>query len=112
MHAHAPLLTRPFALPVFALPLQLVKHKWMAPMTEKVWNARINVWLRAPGLLMCACCIWVGWTHGVSVVGLHPAALLACMLLCVLNGQYYMQVVVGNTFIRTREDEESDAYNS
>ena len=35
--------------------------------------------------------------------------------LCFLNGQYYMQVVVGNTFITTRMDPikgKTHAYNS
>ena len=84
--------------------LALVKHKLMQPLTEKKYNARINVWLRSPGLLFCAFSIWVAAPRPVS------AGLLLGALVVALNGQYYMQMVVGNTFIKTRSDG-ADPYN-
>ena len=30
-----------------------VKHGWMSPLTEKKYNAMINVWLREPALVVC-----------------------------------------------------------
>lgn len=71
---------------------QLVKHKKMGRNTEKKWNARINVWFRSPGLLAVAFTIWVGREYGMKHTGVHPVPLYICMLLCYLNGQYYMQV--------------------
>ncbi len=84
--------------------LALVKHKMMQPLTEKKYNARINVWLRSPGLLFCAFSIWVAAPRPIS------AGLLLGALVVALNGQYYMQMVVGNTFIKTRSDG-ADPYN-
>lgn len=84
--------------------LALVKHKMMHPLTEKKYNARINVWLRSPGLLFCAFSIWVAAPRPIS------AGLLLGALVVALNGQYYMQMVVGNTFIKTRSDG-ADPYN-
>ena len=84
--------------------LALVKHKMMQPLTEKKYNARINVWLRSPGLLFCAFSIWVAAPKPIHYGLLLGAAFVA------LNGQYYMQMVVGNTFVKTRSDG-GDPYN-
>ena len=84
--------------------LALVKYKMMFALTEKKFNARINVWLRSPGLLFCAFSIWVAAPRPVN------AGLLLGALLVALNGQYYMQMVVGNTFVKTRSDG-ADPYN-
>ena len=96
------------------LMLACVKHKWMDRLSEKFWNARINVWLRSPGLAFCAFAIWdsSGGDHG-----LNKGILAISALMCIVNGQYYMQVVVGNTFLRSREEaagtaNQLRAYNS
>jgi len=89
--------------------LALVKHGYLSRLREKVWNARINVWIRSTGLVFCAATIYVGCVAGGETPGV-AAAIGA--LLCVVNGQYYMQVVVGNTFVRTREEKGAVAYNS
>ena len=34
------------------LMLTLVKHELMERLTEKRWNARINVWIRSPGTMV------------------------------------------------------------
>ncbi len=34
--------------------LTLVKQKIMLPEVEKTWNARVNVWIRSPGLMFCS----------------------------------------------------------
>jgi len=90
--------------------LACVKHQWMSKLREKVWNARINVWIRSTGLVFCAATIYVGATASHSKTPAWAALLGA--LLCVVNGQYYMQVVVGNTFVKTRQGEGAVAYNS
>jgi hypothetical protein len=86
--------------------LALVKLRRMSTLTEKVWNARINVWIRSPGLLLAAFCCLLGRfdAHAPAATKLRVPAwvVLVNALLCALNGQYYMQVVVGNTFVRTR----------
>ena len=89
--------------------LAFVKHNWMSRLREKVWNARINVWLRSTGLAFCATTLYVASISGNSHAPAWAAALGSA--LCLLNGQYYMQVVVGNTFVRTRE-KGCEAYNS
>ena len=93
-------------LAIYAM-LALVKLRRMSPFTEKVWNARINVWFRSPGLLLAAfCCMMGRFSHFApeTTKARVPAwVVLTNALLCVLNGQYYMQVVVGNTFVRTRD---------
>jgi len=82
------------------LMLTLVKQELMSPLTEKAWNSRINVWIRSPGLLLCAFCVYQAARHGPadSACALHPGIAGAVALLCVGNGQYYMQRVTGNTY--------------
>ena len=80
----------------------------MRSSTEKRYNARINVWLRSPGLLFCA---FAGWAAAPPTV--HLSFFLG-LLFCGVNGQYYMQMVVGNTFLKSRDGTETggpDAYN-
>jgi hypothetical protein len=70
--------------------LALRKHGYITnALTVKVYNARINVWLRAPGLLFCAFCIWVA----EGAVRVHWVALVLVGLLLYVNGLYYMQEV-------------------
>ena len=96
--------------------LAAVKLGLMTSMTEKRWNARINVWMRSPGLLLTSFCLLLGRfdEHAPASVAERVPGWLAvgCAFLCGLNGQYYMQVVVGNAFVRTREKEPSRPYNS
>jgi len=95
--------------------LALVKLGLMNSFAEKAWNARINVWMRSPGLLLAACCCFLGrfneHTPPEAKERVPWFVAVVSAVLCVLNGQYYMQVVVGNTFVRTRESG-SKAYNS
>lgn len=99
--------------------LALVKLGRMNRFAEKKLNSRINVWMRSPGLLLSAFCLVIArFDEDVTadVVERIPAAVcIGGALLCFLNGQYYMQVVVGNTFITTRLDPvkgKTHAYNS
>ena len=95
--------------------LALVKMGVMDSFTEKAWNARINVWMRSPGLLLAACCCFLGRFDENAPLDAKNRVpwfvAVVCGVLCFLNGQYYMQVVVGNTFVRTRESG-AKAYNS
>mgnify|MGYP007078086960 CR=1 FL=1 len=80
--------------------LTLVKHDVISPLTEKTWNTRINVWIRSPGLLLAAFCIYQAARNGPPSSGcaIHPYIAGALGALCVANGQYYMQRVTGNTY--------------
>lgn len=79
--------------------LSLVKMGFMGTLTEKGWNARINVWLRAPGCTLCTYFIFAAYRHSTAATyGWALPGLL--MFLIATNGQYYMQKVVGNTFRR------------
>ena len=89
--------------------LAMVKHGWMSRLTEKVTNARINVWLRSPGLLFVA---FAMLQASASYEPWRRSVYIFFALLCAVNGQYYMQVVVGNTFIKSREPSSPRAYNS
>ena len=82
------------------LMLTLVKHDIILNTTEKEWNSRINVWIRSPGLLLCAFCMYQAVRHGPadSPCALHPWISGGAAALCVINGQYYMQRVTGNTY--------------
>jgi len=76
--------------------LAMVKEGYISSATEKVWNARINVWLRSPGLLMTAYAIYL-CEQSIGVRIAHPWVMLMVVALAILNGQYYMQRVVANT---------------
>ncbi|KAL1510689.1 hypothetical protein AB1Y20_006984 [Prymnesium parvum] len=87
------------------LMLTLVKQDLMLPVTEKTWNSRINVWIRSPGLLLCAFCVYQAVRHGPAnsacAIQPHIAGFLATLL--VINGQYYMQRVTGNTYRKVQQ---------
>mmetsp|Transcript_3810 Transcript_3810/g.8252 ORF Transcript_3810/g.8252 Transcript_3810/m.8252 type:complete len:228 (+) Transcript_3810:81-764(+) len=79
--------------------LALVKHDVLSKLSEKAWNSRINVWIRSPGLLLCAFCIFQAVRHGPnSSCQRYPLVAVFVALLCYVNGQYYMQKVTGNTY--------------
>jgi len=66
---------------------------------EKVWNARINVWLRSPGLLLSSYAVLLA--HQRTRVRVSPPWVVALTVaLATLNGQYYMQKVVANTAVK------------
>jgi len=79
--------------------LVLVKHDMIHKLTEKKWNARINVWMRSPGCFACVAVMYMILRYDTGSIcedHLFEGTLIA--LLVLFNGQYYMQVVVGNTF--------------
>lgn len=81
--------------------LVLVKHGTVDRLTEKKWNARINVWMRSPGCFSCAAVIFMICRYDTdSVCERHKLLGIVIALLAAVNGQHYMQVVVGNTFRR------------
>ncbi len=76
-----------------------VKHGLLLAATEKVWNARINVWVRSPGLVVCGFCLWLAIAHGPdSSCVRHPRIAAAVGFLAFANGQFYMQQVAGNAY--------------
>eukprot|EP01130_Rhizamoeba_saxonica_P000740 TRINITY_DN10666_c0_g1_i1.p1 TRINITY_DN10666_c0_g1~~TRINITY_DN10666_c0_g1_i1.p1 ORF type:complete len:229 (-),score=16.36 TRINITY_DN10666_c0_g1_i1:31-717(-) len=82
--------------------LALVKLGYMGVLTEKDWNARINVWIRGPGCTLCAYIMYVAYKNSETTTW----SWYACVILMTLtagNGQYYMQRVVGNTFRRDKD---------
>mmetsp|Transcript_20748 Transcript_20748/g.49303 ORF Transcript_20748/g.49303 Transcript_20748/m.49303 type:complete len:224 (+) Transcript_20748:76-747(+) len=84
--------------------LACVKHQLMDPLQEKKWNARINVWIRSPGSLGCSFCLYVAIRYGKRTFSwLEIIMAFFTAFLCILNGQYYMQRVVGNTFRKNQE---------
>lgn len=84
--------------------LVLVKLKKINYEDEKVWNSRINVWVRAPGLIASALFIYIGGLYGDGESPCRTKPILAVLtaLLIFFNGQYYSQVVVGNTFRKVK----------
>jgi hypothetical protein len=90
--------------------LTLVKQKLMLPETEKIWNARVNVWIRSPGLLFSSFIILMltmyAPPHVICRGDEHRYLAYFFSFLIAFNGQYYMQIVTGNTFRKV------EAYNS
>jgi len=71
----------------------------MSRAVEKVWNARINVWLRSPGCMAAAGIMFAAIKYGPeSICTQNPQMGLILGGLIVFNGQYYQQVVVGDTY--------------
>ena len=85
--------------------LVLVKYGYVPKLKEKSYNARINVWLRSPGLMLCAAFMYVAMLYGqedsTCSQNKYKTAITAALIF--LNGQYYMQVVVGNTFRKNEQ---------
>ncbi len=73
--------------------LVCVAHGWMDKMTEKVWTARLNVWVRGPA---CSIFLFLGFLSFVHDTerAVHGVPLLAVVALHFLNGQYYAQQAV------------------
>ena len=86
------------------LMLALVKHELMSRGVEKIWNARINVWLRSPGCMAAAGIMFMAIKYGPeSICSNNPGMGVVLSLLIFFNGQYYAQVVVGNTYRKVEE---------
>jgi hypothetical protein len=84
--------------------LVLVKLKKINYEDEKVWNSRINVWVRSPGLMASALLIYISSLYGdpESPCRSRPILAIFAAFLIFFNGQYYSQVVVGNTFRKVK----------
>ena len=82
-----------------------VKHGWMKPLSEKGYNAAINVWIREPALVAVA-------TLGFMQLHLQPSKLFTwitavrvfLMALCCWNGLFFMERVVGNYHVNAYKD--------
>jgi hypothetical protein len=100
--SHAPP-HHPLALPggLDYVMLTLVKQGMMAPDVEKKWNARVNVWIRSPGLLFSSFVLIMLTMYAPLDSACRDPSLkgLAYFLafLISFNGQYYMQIVSVNT---------------
>ena len=79
---------------------------WLAQVaTEKAWNQRLNVWLRSPGLVICTFSMYLSVTQGPEDTNCaqHPWISMIVGGLCFINGQYYMQQVTGNTYLKVAD---------
>ena len=80
--------------------LAAVKEGLMASSTEKVWNSRIQVWCRAPGIMLASYAIYLVSRYSKIKSPSSKALPYAAFLLAAFNGQYYMQKVVANTSLK------------
>lgn len=78
--------------------LAMVKEGKMDRLRHKMWQAKINVWLRAPGLISCVTIVlfdsmrqWEGLPTSAHVIALVDFLLIG------FNGLYYMERVVEST---------------
>lgn len=82
------------------LMLALVKERIMLPLTEKKHNNTIQVWIRAPALVITAALCWVQLHIHGSLYGSVPLYLVGLRMFCIIidywNGLYFMQRVCGN----------------
>lgn len=81
--------------------LVAVKERALAPLTQKLWDARINTWLRAPPMSVFAFMQWQVWLAGVrSSPWLHPAAVAFFTIVVAglhfFNGFYFAEQSIGN----------------
>ena len=76
--------------------LAAVKQGLMTSKSEKVWNSRIQVWIRSPGILLASYAVYLAAKYS-SVKPPSKLLPVLCFLLASFNGQYYMQKVVANT---------------
>ena len=79
--------------------LTAVKEGLMRSSSEKVWNSRIQVWMRAPGVLLSAYAIYLASRYS-GIKGPSKVLPQVLFLLASFNGQYYMQKVVANTSLK------------
>lgn len=75
--------------------LVLVREGVMSKMSEKLWNARINTWLRAPPMTIYAFVGYQTWLYNKSLA-LPTWAIFVVTFLHFFNGQYYLEMAVGN----------------
>ena len=75
--------------------LAAVKQRLLRPGTEKQINARMNVWIRAPGLTITGYATYLAWKYS-RVQVYHSASASLTGFLSVMNGLYYMERVVAN----------------
>jgi len=76
-----------------------VKHGWMEPISEKRYNALINVWIREPALVVTATLGFIQFhlQKSESDIGWGIGAIrVFLMLLAMWNGLFFMERVVGN----------------
>jgi len=88
--------------------LSAVKAGKMKKFTEKRVNCSINTWIRGPGItgfcvmvLMC----WLKPYPGTPPEDIMPGWLfVACGIVVFFNGQHYAQRVIGDYYIKKKED--------
>lgn len=79
--------------------LVMVKEGLMEKMTEKLWFARINTWLRGPSMSIYLLLGWQNWV--LSSDKLYPGAEFLLPLVVFLhfyNGQHYNQEAIGGYY--------------
>ena len=77
--------------------LVLVKQGFMDKFTEKVWNARIQGWLRGPSMAVYAFVVWQNYMLGTLGAAEHPSHVYffaTAATLHFLNGVYYANEAV------------------
>lgn len=79
--------------------LVAVKHGWIDPLTEKNVNASVNVWLRAPALIMIASFSYIQCFMQPEVPRWLLGIRLFLIILGIWNGLFFMERVVGNAHV-------------
>jgi len=74
--------------------LCLCKHGYMRLITQKRICAALNIWLRAPALLVNGFIMYCSWLYGTGSV--PTVRLFIVLSLSVFNGQYYAKQSVAN----------------
>ena len=90
--------------------LTCVAQGWMNKMTEKVWCARINVWLRGPSMSCYLLLGWISFIHDSSRK-YHWTVLFVIVMLHFYNGQHYAEQAVASYAVH-KEKAKSDKEKS
>eukprot|EP00316_Scyphosphaera_apsteinii_P016891 CAMPEP_0119315446 /NCGR_PEP_ID=MMETSP1333-20130426/35917_1 /TAXON_ID=418940 /ORGANISM="Scyphosphaera apsteinii, Strain RCC1455" /LENGTH=201 /DNA_ID=CAMNT_0007320811 /DNA_START=417 /DNA_END=1022 /DNA_ORIENTATION=+ len=78
-----------------------VKHGWLAPITEKKYNAIINVWCRAPFLVCTSAFAYIQFFVQEEFVPTYIRLVRGFLVgLACWNGLFFMERVVGNVHVQ------------
>jgi len=94
--------------------LACVKHNYIRKIDEKRWNAYINTWCRAPGIVFAGSWGFASWMEGAGVQIPWFIKLMA-LALGLMNGQYYGRRVVASWAVhelRHQDERKSDMRKS
>lgn len=76
--------------------LTLMKRGYIAKMSQKRIYAKLNLWIRGPGIgILIPGTLYTAWIQGAIRHG-HEIQLTVMACFCIYNGMHYMEVAIKN----------------